>query len=238
MAKSWKSLFVKGEEETETQTNNTSTSSPSFPVNTSTIYNTNAAPSFNINTNGTASNALSTEAQEVMEVYEKGLDSINMPGYDFFEFYKAVQMALPYNEQSFNMAYQMAKSMDSTVTVQKLVQDAEFYISKINDVHSQYVTQGQQRLSQISEQRLGEKTNLTKIIDNNAMRIAQLRAELTQLENDMQTKRNALSKIDADFAPKEQAVKSKLNANDIAKANSIAKLNLVRDSITKFIKNI
>jgi hypothetical protein len=227
--KSWKSLFVKGEQENETQTNTPSSSGPSFPINTS--------PGFSVNIGGAAPNALSAEAQEVMEVYEKGLDSINMPGYDFYEFYKAVQMAIPYNEQSFNMAFQMAKSMDSTVTVQKLIQDAAFYVSKINEVHSQYVTQGQQKLNQISEQRLNEKTNLTKVIDNNAMRIAQLRAELSQLENDIQSKRNALSKIDEDYAPKEQAVKSKLNANDIAKANSIAKLNLVRDSIQNFIKN-
>lgn len=225
--KNWKSLFVKNEEE-EKETTNTSASSntPSFPVNNpiSGSYQPIA-------------NQLSPETAEVLEVYEKGLDSINMPGYDFYEFYKAVQMAQPYNEQSFNMAYQMAKTMDGTVTVQKLVQDAEFYISKINDVHSQYVAQGQAKLTQINDKKLSDKSNLTKVIDNNTMRIAQLKSELANLEQEMQMKRNELARMDEGFAPQEQAIRSKLNANDIAKGNSITKLTTVRDYIQKFIKN-
>jgi uncharacterized small protein (DUF1192 family) len=231
--KTWKSLFVRGEEE-EVKIGENQQSAPSFPLNNTASYSSNVMPNMAQTTN----NNLSPETQEVMEVYEKGLDSINMPGYDFYEFYKAIQSAGPYNEQAYNMAYQMAKTMDSTVTIQKLISDAEFYISKINDVHNQYVTQGQQKLSQISDKRLAEKTDLSKSVDAIAMRIAQLRAELTQLENEIQTKRNSLTKVDDAYLPQEQAVKSKLNANDMAKTNSTSKLILVRDHIQKFIKNI
>jgi hypothetical protein len=227
--KSWKSLFVKGEEEKETETSKTNSPAPSFPINTGTGFTANNNPS---------TTALSAETQEVMQVYEKGLDSINMPGYDFYEFYKAVQSAGPHNEQAYNMAYQMAKAMDGTLTLQKLITDAEFYVSKINEVHSQYVTQGQQKLNQIGEKRLAEKTDLSKSVDQIAMRIAQIRAELTQLENEIQNKRNALAKVDDAYLPQEQAVRSKLNANDMAKTNSTSKLTLVRDNIQKFIKNI
>jgi hypothetical protein len=226
--KSWRSLFVKGEEEKETETTKPSTNTmPSFPVNTGTNFTAST---------GTAP-LLSAETQEVMEVYEKGLDSINMPGYDFYEFYKAVQAAGPHNEQAYNMAFQMAKAMDGTLTLQKLITDAEFYVSKINEVHSQYVAQGQQKLNQIGEKRLAEKTDLSKSVDQIAMRIAQIRAELTQLENEIQNKRNTLAKVDESYAPQEQAVRSKLNANDMAKTNSTSKLNLVRDNIQKFVKN-
>ncbi len=226
--KNWKNLFVKDEENSEeNELKPTNSTQPSFPVNTGTMHNVNTMPS-----------TLNPETQEVVDVYEKGLDSINMPGYDFYEFYKAVQSTGLQNEQAYNMAYQMAKTLDSNITVQKLVNDAEFYVSKINEVYSQYVTQGQQKINDISEKRLNEKTNLTKLIDGNAMRIAQLRAELSQLENEIQNKRNTLAKVEESYLPQEQAVKAKLNANDLAKATSIAKLVLVRDNIQKFIKNI
>jgi hypothetical protein len=231
MMKNWKNLFVKDEENNEEPAATTShtghSSSPSFPVNNNTANN-NSSPNV----------VLNEETQEVIKVYEKGLDSINMPGYDFYEFYKSVQSTGFHNDQAYNMAYQMAKTLDSTITVQKLVNDADFYISKINDVHSQYVAQGQQKISEISEKRLSEKTNLTKLIDSNALRIAALRAELTQLENDIQNKRNTLAKVEESYLPQEQAVRAKLNANDLAKSNSASKLLLVRDNIQKFIKNI
>jgi hypothetical protein len=232
MMKNWKNLFVKGDEDTETSKEK-ATSTPSFPIATG-----GNVSSFNVNNNAANANAISTETQEVMGVYEKGLDSINMPGYDFYEFYKAVQSAGLHNEQAYNMAFQMAKTLDSTVSIQKLSSDAEFYISKINEVHSQYITQGQQKLNQISEKRLAEKTDLSKTVDQIAMRIAQLRAELTQLEHEIQNKRSTLAKVEDDYLPQEQAVKSKLNANDIAKSNSTSKLTLVRDNIQKFIKSI
>jgi hypothetical protein len=55
------------------------------------------------------------------------------------------------------MAFQMASTMDKTVTVQKLTADAEFYISKINEVHSQYSSQGQQKINTITSAKSGEK---------------------------------------------------------------------------------
>jgi DNA-binding transcriptional MerR regulator len=228
MIKNWKSLFVKDENQPESNsTPKQTTSDLSFPVNKSGVASLNAY--------NTVSTELSAETKEVMEVYEKGLDSINMPGYDFYEFYKAIQTAGPHNQQAYNMAFQMAKAMDNTLTVQKLVNDADFYISKINEVHSQYVTQGQQKLNEISNQLQMEKTDLAKAIDQKVMRLAQLRSELTELENELQTKRNALAKVDDIYMPREQAIRSKLSANDLAKGNSASKLIAVKDNIQKLI---
>ncbi|MBP6431147.1 MAG: hypothetical protein KA319_05220 [Ferruginibacter sp.] len=228
MIKNWKSLFVKDESQPEANsTPKQNTSDLSFPVNNSSGTSSN--------TYNAVSTELSAETKEVMEVYEKGLDSINMPGYDFYEFYKAIQTAGPHNQQAYNMAFQMAKAMDNTLTIQKLANDADFYISKINEVHNQYVTQGQQKLNEISSQRQTEKTDLAKAIDQKVMRLAQLRAELTDLENELQSKRNALAKVDDAYMPKEQAIRSKLNANDMAKGNSTSKLIAVKDNIQKFI---
>src|SRR5687767_3998523 len=144
MLKNWKSLFVK-DLESDTEKDKPE-STFSFPVNATThTANTGAAPVIPTATDPVVS--------EVIEVYESGLDSINMPGYDFYEFYKAISSIGHANEHTYQLAYQMAKSLDKTITAQKLTADAEFYISKINEVHGQYVNQGQQKLNTLQQKK-------------------------------------------------------------------------------------
>ena len=234
MIKNWKSLFVK---ETETQaakkeTTKETAESFSFPV-------TDTHPVHSGTGAGMAvppSTAIDPTVKEVLDVYESGLDSINMPGYDFYEFYKAITSIGQVNENTYQLAYQMAKSLDKTVTAQKLMTDAEFYISKINEVHGQYVSQGQQKLNSLQEKKNTDKDKLQREIDAGAARITQLRAELQQLEADVNQKRGALAKTDESFYPQEKAIREKLMANDMARKVSIDKLNSIKEGILKYIK--
>ncbi|OQP52561.1 hypothetical protein A4H97_24875 [Niastella yeongjuensis] len=230
MIKNWKSLFVKetGSETEPTQKETPkkdSTESFSFPVADTLPAQTNF---------GTA--AIDPVVKEVLDVYESGLDSINMPGYDFYEFYKAISSIGHANENTYQLAYQMAKSLDKTITTQKLMTDAEFYISKINEVHGQYVGQGNQKLSALQEKKNTDKDKLQREIDAAAARITQLRAELQQLEADISQKRAALAKTDETFTPQEKAIREKLMANDTARKVSIDKLNSIKEGILKYIK--
>lgn len=228
MIKNWKSLFVKGQDAEPEKIENKADSF-SFPVNNN-----------NTSTHQPAAQISSTPANdpvinEVLQVYESGLDSINMPGYDFYEFYKAIHSTNNVGEQTYHMAYQMAKTLDKTITPAKLLQDAEFYISKINEVHSQYVTQGQQKLNSIQTTKNNDKSKLQSEIDQATARISALRAELQQLEADINTKRSTLSRIDEGFAPQERSIREKLMANDHARKNSIDKLNVIKEGIQRFI---
>lgn len=231
--KSWKSLFVKSEDEDEVpQKPAPSTESFSFPVNNSTAPSqgyTSAAPQ--------APPAVTDPVvNEVLQVYENGLDSINMPGYDFYEFYKTVISTGNPTAQSYNMAFQMGRTLDKTITPAKLLGDAEFYISKINEVHSQYTTQGNAKLNGMQEKKSGERLGLQKEIDDAVRRVASLRAELQNLENEVSVKRSTLSKIDEGYSPQEKTVRDKLAANDLARKVSIDKLNMIKDGIQRYIK--
>lgn len=228
MLKNWKNLFVKSED-AEEEKNNTQESF-SFPVNNT---SSGTAPAANSYTPAPANDPV---VNEVIGVYESGLESINMPGYDFYEFYKAISSTGQVNEHTYQLAYQMAKSLDKTITVQKLMHDAEFYISKINEVHGNYVNQGQSKLRSLEEKKSADKGQLQGEIDRGSTRISQLRAELQQLEAEVNQKKNNLSKIDEGFAPQEKAVRDKLIANDTARQASIAKLNAIKEGIFKFIK--
>lgn len=227
--KNWKSLFVKSEDK-ETEKNETGSENLSFPVTGNTSASVQPSQGY------IPQPVTDPAINEVLKVYENGLDSINMPGYDFYEFYQAIASIGDSNEQTYKMAYQMAKTLDKTITSQKLMNDAEFYISKINEVYSQYVTQGQQKLNALQEKKSGEKIKLTGEIDQAAMRVAHLRSELQQLESEITQKRNVLAKIDEGFYPQEKSIREKLNANDMARKTSIDKLNTIKEGIMRFVK--
>lgn len=227
MLKSWKHLFVKTDEPKAGKEE--AAEAFSFPAS-ETIVPAASKSSF------TPPSVSDMVVGEVIEVYESGLESINMPGYDFYEFYKAISSTGLSGEHTYQLAYQMARSMDKTITVQKLINDAEFYISKINEVHGQYVSQGQTKLRSLEEKKNADKGQLQGEIDQGATRISQLRAELQQLEAIVNQKKALLSKIDEGFSPQEKAIREKLAANDTARTVSIEKLQAIRENIAKFIK--
>jgi len=226
--KNWKGLFIKSNE--GEQENIAPREELSFPVSSTNVdgfVQPSAIPSSPVS---------NPAINEVMKVYENGLESINMPGYDFYEFYMAIISTGAAGEQTYNMAFQMAKSMDRTITVQKLVNDADFYISKINEVYNDYVSQGQQKLNSLQDQKSQEKNKLSAEIENCNSRIAQLKAELKQVEAQLNQQKNDLNKIDQSIYPKEKAIREKLLANDMAKKNSIDKLSTIKEGLQRFIK--
>jgi len=227
MIKNWKSLFLKSEESAEKETK--PTEPLSFPVN-------KPSDSFPVAEPYTEKATFDPVVNEVIQVYESGLDSINMPGYDFYEFYKTIASTGVANEQTYKMAYQMAKSLDKTITPEKLTKDAEFYVSKISEVHGQYVSQGQQKLNSLQQEKSTEKTKLMTEVDQASIRIAHLKVELQQLESDVNSKKTVLAKIDETYYPKEKAIKEKLNANDLARKTSVDKLSSIKEGILRYIK--
>jgi chromosome condensin MukBEF ATPase and DNA-binding subunit MukB len=233
--KNWKNLFVKtpDDEDNEVQKpiQQKQTDSFSFPLNNSPVASSNTVVQ-----NNAVAGIDEKVLNEVIAVYEKGIDSINMPGYDFYEFYKAISSISNPGEQAYQMAYQMAKSMDSTLTSQKLVKDADFYISKINEVHQQYDTQGQQKIIAIENKKKEEKNLLMSDIEKGTQQISQLRNQLQTLESEVNQKRTTLTTIDANYQPQEASIRQKLLANDTAKHISIMKLITVKENIQKNIK--
>ena len=227
MIKNWKSLFLKSEESAEKV--KTTTEPLSFPVN-------KPLDSFPVAESYPEKTTFDPVVNEVIQVYESGLDSINMPGYDFYEFYKTIASTGVANEQTYKMAYQMARSLDKTITPEKLTKDAEFYVSKISEVHGQYVSQGQQKLNSLQQEKSTEKTKLMTEVDQASIRIAHLKVELQKLESEVNSKKTILAKIDETYYPKEKAIKEKLNANDLARKTSVDKLSSIKEGILRYIK--
>jgi DNA-binding protein H-NS len=225
--KNWKNLFIKTDGENEKKSPAPPSGSYTFPVNNTVIPGTPSPQPVGMD---------QQVLNEVLAVYEKGIDSINMPGYDFYEFYKAISSVGNAGAETYSMAFQMARSMDNSISSQKLVTDAEFYISKINEVHSQYTMQGQQKINEIDSRRNEEKNKLMAEIEHATKQVNQLRNQLQALESEINQKRISLTGVDARYSPQESSIREKLLANDSAKQISVTKLMAVKEGILKFIK--
>jgi hypothetical protein len=223
--KSFKDLFIKSEEE-EKEVPVTPT--PSFPIAQPNQHTSPQAVQQPLSGN--------PYVGEIIQVYEKGLESINMPGYDFYDFFTAVNAAGGLNEPILKMAFQMGKTMDASLSAQKLAQDAEYYLSKIKDVHQKYAEQGRSKFDSLTGQLRSERENLSSEANGIEVEIAKLKQQIQDLEGKLNQSRATLSKVDEKYKPQQDVIQLKLTANDQAMQISAQKLNAVKNAIVQYLK--
>jgi hypothetical protein len=227
--KSFKDLFIKSEEDDD-EVNKGKEPQPARPV---TGFPVNSTQSLQ---NSNPSGPNNPYLEEIILIYEKGLDSINMPGYDFYDFFSAIKAAGSLNEAVFKMAFQMGKTMDASLNAQKLVTDADFYLSKLRDVHQKYADQGQQKLNSILSQSRTERETLSNSANSMEVEIARLKQQIADLERNLADTRTMLSKVDAKHKPQQDVIEQKMQANNEALRVSTQKLTSVRDAIQTYLK--
>lgn len=215
-----KDLFIKPDDDEEEKKEK---ENPSFPIKNSTT------------SSGTPSSD-NPYLVEIIEVYEKGFESMNMPGYDFYDFYITVKAAGSHTETVYKMAFQMGKTMDANVTPQKLAADAEYYLSKINEVHQRFSDQGRQKMEALSSQLQSEAASLSAEASQIESEINKLKQQIQVLDKKLASTKEALSKVDGKYKPQHEVIHQKLKANDHAKEISVQKINSIKEGLEKFLK--
>lgn len=160
----------------------------------------------------------------IMDMYEKGFDGLNQDGYDFYEYFKAVVEGGADNKAVYPMAFKMGNAMGGNIDKKTLLEQASFYVNKLNEVHSHYKSEGENKKSGVSN----EKASLEVSLKNE---ISGIDAEITRLQNLRVSKQNDLSKIDTQFTPKITEIECKLQANDVAKDKLVSSINVVINGI-------
>jgi hypothetical protein len=166
---------------------------------------------------------------KTLEMYETGFDSLNQPGYDFYEFFKAVMAGGIENPAIYGMAYGMGSAMDKTITKDKLLMQSDFYLSEINKVYNGYVEKGNSKKQEIINQKNNENQALAG--DLNLMR-----QQLEQLQIQIADRENKLSVIDNKYAPMLNEVETKILANDLAKNKIVSSIEQVKNGIINNLK--
>jgi hypothetical protein len=166
---------------------------------------------------------------KTIELYEAGFDSLNQPGYDFYEFFRAVMAGGVENPAIYGMAYGMGSAMDKTITKDKLLIQSDFYLSEINKVYNGYVEKGNSKKQEIINQKNNENQVLAG--DLNLMR-----QQLEQLQIQIADRENKLSVIDNKYAPMLNDVESKILANNLAKNKIVSSIEQVKNGIINNLK--
>lgn len=167
--------------------------------------------------------------ETIMALYEKGFNDLNKPGYDFFEFFKAVTGVGIDNPLAYQMALSMGVSMDSSVNKDKLITEADYYINEINNVYKTYVNNGNSKKEKTLNTLAEEKTGLTNNLN-------QLKQEALELANKISKLELELQNVDSKYKTGLDEIECKLMANDLAKKKIIDSISSVRSGIINNLK--
>lgn len=167
--------------------------------------------------------------EKALELYQKGFDSLNQPGYDFYEFYQAVMQAGPTNPQIYTMAFTMASAMDKTISKDRLVQQSDYYLTEIEKVYNDYVSKGNSKREDLLAQKKHENESLVG-------ELSLLRQQLEAITTQIADRENKLSVIDVKYSPMIGEVEGKIAANQMAKTKVVQSIEQVKQGIINNLK--
>ncbi|HJS01533.1 MAG TPA: hypothetical protein VJ780_11425 [Flavobacterium sp.] len=221
----WKSLFI-NELENSTKKEESSKINPSNQA-IHTATQTNKFPEEKIaqSTNDTFANPF---VNEILGVYEKGFESLNLSDFDFFEMYKSVVAVGITNPQSYQMAFTMGKSIKPDLTKEYLLEKSKFYIEEINKVHTKYDSTGNAKKQDLTSLVQKEKESLTVSIND-------LEAKILQIQQELQEKKSLLANIDSKNENELRELHLKIEANNFAKQKIVDSINLVISGINQYL---
>jgi hypothetical protein len=226
----WKDLFIAGEENTNdkpTQEKPVENTQMKFPTNTNNTFPTYTSPTPPVQFN--SSQVPQEYLAKAIEVYKSGFDSLNQAGYDFYEFYQAITQGGVNNPQIYPMAFTMASAMDKSVTKEKLLQTADFYLGEINKVYNDYVSKGNGKKQDLITQKNNENQALVT-------ELSMMEQQLEALKTQIQDRQNKLNAIGGKYQPMISDVDNKIAANETAKNQIVQSIEQVKSGIINNLK--
>lgn len=221
----WKSLFVNDD---ANQTSENPSKEQAKPISIS----ENKFPDISINSGNSSNisggNSNNPFLKEILEVYNKGFESLNQSGFDFFEMYKSVMAVGPTNPQSYQMALTMGKTINAELSKPILLEKASFYVSEIEKVYAKYDATGNSKNKDLNNTITVQKNELTK-------NITDLESQIAKLQADLETKKTALERIDHDNHEMFAQIQQKIEANNIAKQKILESINTVVTGINQYL---
>ena len=218
----WKSLFINDETNNSEAAAINQPPAPTSPTTSEKKFPNEVTESF-------PTNSLTNPfLNEIFEVYDKGFESLNETGFDFFELYKSVLAVGVTNPQSYQMAFTMGKSIKPDLTKEFLLQKGSFYITEIEKVYTKYDTIGKTKKSELDSTITKEKYNLSKSISD-------LEAKIIELQKELEAKKLELQKIDPVNMEQLTEIQLKMEANNLAKQKILTSINTVITGINQYL---
>ncbi|UII31275.1 OmpH family outer membrane protein [Fulvivirga ulvae] len=223
----WKSLFINEEEPKESKPEKEESRVRTQPQSNSSQESSKSGTKFP--EHAPKSDSVDKSILDtIVEMYEAGFDSLNRPGYDFYEFFKAIKAVGSNEPQVYKMALTMAQGVDNKVNKDTLLTQANFYINEIEKVHKQYQAQGNTKKTELQNTQATQKENLTT-------EITALEKQLMEIQNKISARRNELQSLDANLMAEVEEIDQKIIANDKARTKILETITTVVDGIKNHI---
>ncbi|MET4082032.1 hypothetical protein ABIB40_001988 [Pedobacter sp. UYP30] len=165
---------------------------------------------------------------DVIAVYEKGFESLNAQGFDFFELYKSVMAVGVTNPQSYKMAFTMGKTISPNITKEAILEKAKYYISEIEKVHANFDASGKSKKSTLDANLSGQKKELSKSV-------ADLEVKMQQLQKELADKKDQLAQVDEGTREQYSEIQLKIEANNTAKTKILESINTVVTGVNQYL---
>lgn len=215
----WKSLFIN-----DVEAENEAAPSKPKPEQKETSFppESNIQPKLQ---NKTDNDQISQKVlKTVLKMYEDGFTSLNKPGYDFYEFFKAIDSVGSHDAQVYKMALTMANTVDHNVTKEMLLTHADYYVFEINKVHDQYEAQGLAKKKEIQENSVQNKSRLSG-------EIKALEKELAHIQGKIADKNKELKSLDTNLITEITEIDQKITCNTLAKNRILEAIDTVANGI-------
>jgi hypothetical protein len=159
-----------------------------------------------------------------IDLYNANLDKINQPGFDFYEYYNSVINLNLNDKLVYSMAFAMGKSLDKSLTTDKLLQSADFYLNDIDKNYRYIVDNGNNKIKELNTQKDTELSSLNQ-------ELTLLNQQLEDINKKIKEKQTLISNIDTKFTPLISEVENKLIANDIVRNKITNNMKTIKDGI-------
>jgi len=214
MKKSFKDLFIISDEKTD----NKQSAPTKFPETKS------DAPITFPKTESVISTPIPLECasqmESVMKTYEDGFAKLNQPGVEFFEFFQAVIEGGSDKPDTYKMAFKMMKSLEKSMSKDSLIEQSQFYINELSNVHANYNSIGNKKKNELLTSKQTEDQKLRS-------EVQLLRQQLDTIKEQISSKELLINQIDGKYLPKITELDCTIKANDVARDRIIASLNSV-----------
>ena len=223
---SLKDLFLVGDKQ-EKEENVAAKQSATFPTTPSTFPPSTPVTSFPTSAPVFTVNPQGEHLNKFVDKYQETFNSLNQPGYDFYEFFHALIKTHGIdNSQMYQMALSMATAMDSNITKEKLLSQADFYLGELNKSYNQFVNDGNSKKTNLVSQKDSEKQSLINDLGS-------LKQQLASIQSQIAEKETLLSGVENKYSTMISEVVSKLAANESAKNDLFNKISKVKNNLSQ-----
>jgi hypothetical protein len=164
------------------------------------------------------------------------INQSNQNGFDFLEFTETLfEESQTPNIDNFKLVFRIAKKMDNSLTIEKLIQSANYYKNIIIQSADGEISKGQSKKNTLQSEKENERKVLEKIQNDANSQIDQLNRQIAELQTKSNNAFNQLNEIDQKYYNQFTDIDTKISAISAAKEQVLSSIVDIETGIKNYL---